>query len=223
MEANVQRGRVFISETKELGSRAALQREKEHLAHLKQMSMQKASGAKASAEDNNMFLLDHFSFYERKTRRFGKYFLCTKRVQGDICFGLTSTQNHLNTQHMRKRAKKSSLCLKRLLMPIPNKATEQACFLLPLQKSLQTQTQTPEDVIMIADSRIRLFYLPFLSRGFFDFQQIRNPNPNSLYLFQKKNNCQTMVKSSKVWFIYIALNHKFVSGGLQIMVHSAQQ
>lgn len=94
--------------------------------------MQKAFTAQASAEDNNMFLLDHCSFYERKTRHFEKIFsLPAHNSAGDIYFGLSSTQNHLNTQHTMKRASKLSPSLTRLLMPIPNKATEKACLLLP--------------------------------------------------------------------------------------------
>lgn len=63
--------------------------------------MLKASSKKPSAEDNNMFLLDYGSFYERKTGHLDKFFSAE-----DICSGLSRTQNHWNTQYMSKGVSK---------------------------------------------------------------------------------------------------------------------
>ena len=169
-----------------------------------------------------MFLLDRCSFYERKTRHLEKYVLCEHmRVQG--IFGLSSTQNHLNTQHTRKRVSKWSPSSTRLLMPTPNKATEQVCFYCPCK--LTSDSDTKRRHHDIADSRTPLL-LTLLIWRIFDFMLLKLTDPklqNPLFFY----NCirtekTTMAKASKAWFIYTAPNHKFVSGGLQIMVHYVQ-
>lgn len=102
---------------------------------------------KASAEDNIVFWPARSSFYEGKTLHF-EHILTLKgqKSAGDICFGLTSTQNSLKTQLTRKsELREYSQHLISCLLPIPNKAIERApffCFGFLFQLCLKTYSDS---------------------------------------------------------------------------------
>lgn len=118
--------------------------------------MSKASSTKPSAEDNNMSLLDHCRFYERKTRHLQKYFLCEHRkVQGIFALVCQAPKKRSNTQYTRKRVRWWSPSPTQHLMWIPNKATEQAYF-IALAKSLSYSDADSNPKRRHCDSRTQL-------------------------------------------------------------------
>lgn len=160
---------MLILETKELKCNA--QRTQTMRLHILKICLH-AEGiyCESICTDNNMFLLNCCSFYERKTGHLEKYFLCEHRkVQGMFALVCQAPKPILDTQHARKRGSKWYPSLIQLLRPIPNKAMEQAPFLLPLQNVFIFRlcpallSISKSHHCDIADSRTR-FYLHFLSR-----------------------------------------------------------
>lgn len=95
--------------------------------------MEKASSAKATARIITCSFLITAAF-KNKIRQFQEIFsVWAQKSAGDICFGLSSAQNHLNTQHSMKWASESYPSLTQPRMSIPYKATEQANILWLLQ------------------------------------------------------------------------------------------